>query len=41
MRNGPYDFIQSPFLTADLVDVVHRGLEKRGLVLEVKPCAAA
>ncbi|GAB3356935.1 sigma-54 dependent transcriptional regulator [Giesbergeria giesbergeri] len=36
MRHGAYDFMQKPFSTADLVDVVRRALEKRGLVLEVE-----
>ena len=36
MRSGAYDFMQKPFSTADLVDVVRRALEKRELVLEVE-----
>lgn len=36
MRSGAYDFMQKPFSTADLVDVVRRALEKRQLVLEVE-----
>jgi two-component system C4-dicarboxylate transport response regulator DctD len=36
MRNGAYDFMQKPFSTDDLVDVVRRALEKRALVLEVE-----
>ena len=36
MRNGAYDFMQKPFSTADLVEVVRRALEKRALVLEVE-----
>ena len=35
MRSGAYDFMQKPFSTSDLVDVVRRALEKRELVLEV------
>mgnify|MGYP000854580110 FL=1 len=35
MRSGAYDFMQKPFSTGDLVDVVRRALEKRELVLEV------
>ena len=36
MRSGAYDFMQKPFSTSDLVDVVRRALEKRQLVLEVE-----
>lgn len=36
MRNGAYDFMQKPFSTDALVDVVRRALEKRELVLEVE-----
>jgi len=36
MRRGAYDFMQKPFSTGDLVDVVRRALEKRELVLEVE-----
>jgi DNA-binding NtrC family response regulator len=36
MRSGAYDFMQKPFSTADLVDVVRRALDKRELVLEVE-----
>jgi DNA-binding NtrC family response regulator len=36
MRSGAYDFMQKPFSTADLVEVVRRALEKRELVLEVE-----
>ena len=36
MRSGAYDFMQKPFSTGDLVDVVRRALEKRQLVLEVE-----
>jgi len=34
MREGAYDFIEKPFGTEHLVDVVRRALEKRRLVLE-------
>ena len=34
MREGAYDFLQKPFDTETLVDVVRRALDKRGLVLE-------
>src|SRR5574343_1882910 len=36
MRAGAYDFMQKPFSTGDLVEVVRRALEKRALVLEVE-----
>lgn len=36
MRSGAYGFMQKPFSTAGLVDVVRRALEKRQLVLEVE-----
>ncbi|MBI2276733.1 MAG: sigma-54-dependent Fis family transcriptional regulator [Dechloromonas sp.] len=36
MRCGAYDFMQKPFSTGDLVEVVRRALEKRELVLEVE-----
>jgi two-component system C4-dicarboxylate transport response regulator DctD len=36
MRSGAYDFMQKPFSTNDLVEVVRRALEKRELVLEVE-----
>lgn len=36
MRSGAYDFMQKPFSTGDLVDVVRRALDKRALVLEVE-----
>jgi DNA-binding NtrC family response regulator len=36
MRCGAYDFMEKPFSTSDLVDVVRRALEKRELVLEVE-----
>ena len=36
MRSGAYDFMQKPFSTHDLVEVVRRALEKRELVLEVE-----
>jgi len=35
MRSGAYDFMQKPFSTGDLIEVVRRALEKRELVLEV------
>jgi two-component system, NtrC family, C4-dicarboxylate transport response regulator DctD len=34
MRDGAYDFIEKPFASARLVEVVRRGLDKRGLVIE-------
>ena len=34
MRANAYDFIEKPFNSARLVDVVHRALEKRALLLE-------
>jgi two-component system, NtrC family, C4-dicarboxylate transport response regulator DctD len=34
IRQGAYDFLEKPFRTERLVDVVKRGLEKRRLVLE-------
>ncbi|WP_263769885.1 sigma-54-dependent transcriptional regulator [Propionivibrio soli] len=36
MRAGAYDFIEKPFNSARLVDVVRRALEKRALLLENK-----
>ena len=36
MRSGAYDFMQKPFSTSDLIEVVGRALEKRELVLEVE-----
>lgn len=36
MRSGAYDFMQKPFSTGDLIEVVRRALEKRELVLEVE-----
>ena len=36
MRCGAYDFMEKPFSTRVLVDVVRRALEKRALVLEVE-----
>ncbi len=36
MRNGAYDFLQKPFSTDGLVEIVRRALEKRELVLEVE-----
>jgi len=35
MRDGAYDFIEKPFSSEHLVDVVRRALDKRGLVLEI------
>lgn len=35
MRNGAYDFIEKPFSSEQLVDVVQRALDKRRLSLEV------
>ncbi|WP_097459765.1 sigma-54-dependent transcriptional regulator [Mangrovitalea sediminis] len=34
MRDGAYDFLEKPFPSKRLVDVVNRALEKRALVLE-------
>jgi len=36
MRDGAYDFIQKPFSSQLLVEVVHRALDKRSLALEVR-----
>ncbi|TBW36101.1 sigma-54-dependent Fis family transcriptional regulator [Siculibacillus lacustris] len=36
MRDGAYDFIQKPFSSQILVDVVRRAVDKRGLALEVR-----
>jgi two-component system, NtrC family, C4-dicarboxylate transport response regulator DctD len=36
MRDGAYDFIEKPFSSDHLVEVVRRALEKRGLLLEVQ-----
>jgi FixJ family two-component response regulator len=38
MRANAYDFIEKPFNSARLVDVVRRALEKRPL-LRTAPCA--
>lgn len=35
MRNGAYDFIEKPYSSEQLVEVAHRALEMRGLMLEV------
>ena len=34
IRDGAYDLLEKPFATADLVETVRRGLEKRRLTLE-------
>ncbi|WP_087025439.1 sigma-54-dependent transcriptional regulator [Thaumasiovibrio subtropicus] len=34
MREGAYDFIEKPFSTSHLIDVIRRGLDKRRLILE-------
>lgn len=34
MREGAYDFLEKPFATGELAEVVKRALEKRSLVLE-------
>ncbi|MFL9823999.1 sigma-54-dependent transcriptional regulator [Rhodoplanes sp. SY1] len=36
MRDGAYDFIEKPFTSQHLVEVVKRALEKRALTLEVR-----
>ena len=36
MRDGAYDFIEKPFTSQHLVEVVRRALEKRSLTLEVR-----
>ncbi len=36
MKDGAHDFIQKPFSPEFLVEVVHRALEKRRLILEVR-----
>ena len=36
MRNGAYDFLEKPFSSEQLVEVVRRALEKRSLSLEVE-----
>jgi len=36
MRDGAYDFIEKPFTSQHLVEVVRRALEKRSLSLEVR-----
>ncbi len=36
MRGGAYDFIEKPYSSEQLVDVAHRALEMRGLMLEVQ-----
>lgn len=34
MRDGAYDFLEKPFSTDHLLDVIRRGIDKRQLVLE-------
>ncbi|MDD1781215.1 sigma-54 dependent transcriptional regulator [Enterovibrio sp. ZSDZ35] len=34
MRGGAYDFLEKPFSTDHLLDVIRRGLDKRNLVIE-------
>ena len=41
MRDGAYDFIEKPCAAETLVDVVHRALEKRALVLDNRALRAA
>jgi len=41
MREGAYDFIEKPFPGQQLADVVARGLDRRGLVLENRLLRAA
>ncbi len=36
MRNNAYDFIEKPFRSERLVDVIRRALEKRRLILEIR-----
>ena len=36
MRHGAYDFIEKPYSSEQLVEVAHRALETRGLMLEVR-----
>ncbi|MCD6188552.1 MAG: sigma-54-dependent Fis family transcriptional regulator [Desulfuromusa sp.] len=36
MRNNAYDFIEKPFHSERLVDVIRRALEKRHLILEIR-----
>lgn len=36
MRLGAYDFIEKPFVTERLVDIVTRAMEKRALMMEVE-----
>lgn len=36
MRSGAYDFIEKPYSSEQLVEVAHRALETRGLMLEVR-----
>ena len=36
MRANAYDFIEKPFHSERLVDVIRRGLEKRRLLLEIR-----
>ncbi len=41
MRQGAYDFVEKPFRTEHLVDVVRRALDKRRLVLENRALRSA
>ncbi|MCK5913608.1 MAG: sigma-54-dependent Fis family transcriptional regulator [Desulfuromusa sp.] len=36
MRDNAYDFIEKPFHSEHLLDVIRRGLEKRHLILEIR-----
>lgn len=41
IQDGAYDFLEKPFETGCFLDVIHRALEKRRLVLEVRALRAA